>query len=197
MPTAFLNPEGNTVCSESLCCRRTLRGLSPQACTETFCTETGRSQGCLLKQAASGSPRTHADDERSWEVGPIRSTGETAEQSGQHAAEVVEERDWAKGNSAKRDKLLDTEPDGFAQCAGASRPSAPLRPLTRGKSRIWEICTSGSVRGVGSDPHSYRDKISRSSFDGADGVVVQLQQIFLILSNHPVSGHKVANAAFC
>ena len=31
---------------------------------------------------------------------------------------------------------------------------------------------------------------------GADGVVVQLQQIFLILSNHPVSGHKVANASF-
>ena len=39
-------------------------------------------------------------------------------------------------------------------------------------------------------------KISRSSFDGADGVVVQLQKIFLILSNHPVSGHKVANASF-
>ena len=32
-----------------------------------------------------------------------------------HAAEVVEERDWAKGNSAKLDKPLDTEPDGFAQ----------------------------------------------------------------------------------
>ena len=47
-----------------------------------------------------------------------------------HAAEVVEERDRAKGNSAKRDKPLDTEPDGFAQCAGASRTSAPLRPLT-------------------------------------------------------------------
>ena len=41
-----------------------------------------------------------------------------------HAAEVVEERDWAKGNSAKRAKPLDTEPDGFAQCAGASRTSA-------------------------------------------------------------------------
>ena len=27
-------------------------------------------------------------------------------------------------------------------------------------------------------------------------MVVQLQQIFLILSNHPVSGHKVANDAF-
>jgi hypothetical protein len=29
--------------------------------------------------------------------------------------------------------------------------------LTRGKSRIWEICTSGSVRGVESDLHPYRD----------------------------------------
>ena len=50
--------------------------------------------------------------------------------------------------------------------------------------------------GVGSDLHSYRDKILRSSFDGADGVVVQLPQIVLTLSNHPVSGNKVAIASF-
>ena len=42
----------------------------------------------------------------------------------------------------------------------------------------------------------HQEKIARSSFDGADGVVVQLQQIFLMLVKHPVSGHKVANASF-
>ena len=42
----------------------------------------------------------------------------------------------------------------------------------------------------------HQEKYREASFDGADGVVVQLQQIFLILSNHPVSGHKVANASF-
>jgi hypothetical protein len=35
-----------------------------------------------------------------------------------------------------------------------------------------------------------------ASFDGADGVVVQLQQIFSSLIHHPVSGHKVGIASF-
>src|SRR5204862_7960310 len=41
----------------------------------------GRSHDCLLhvEQAAAGSLRTYADDERSWEVGQVRSTGEAAE----------------------------------------------------------------------------------------------------------------------
>jgi len=42
----------------------------------------------------------------------------------------------------------------------------------------------------------HQEKYREASFDGADGVVVQDQQIFLILSNHPVSGHKVADASF-
>ena len=39
-------------------------------------------------------------------------------------------------------------------------------------------------------------KISRSSFDGADGVVVQLQEISSILIHHPVPGHMVATRLF-
>jgi len=77
-----------------------------------------------------------------------------------HAAEMVEGRDWAKGNSPKRDKLWTPSQVCLRSVlervgSGASLGAPP--PLTRGKSRIWEICTSGSVRGVESDLHPYRD----------------------------------------
>src|SRR5215468_10402212 len=59
----------------------TLRGLRPRARTNAPCTGTGRSHDRLLDvwQTASGSPRAHADDERSREVGQVRSTEEAAE----------------------------------------------------------------------------------------------------------------------
>src|SRR5437867_11472990 len=53
---------------------------------------------------------------------------------------------------------------GSARCHLSSLSVGPLRRLTRGKSRIWETCTSGSVRGVGSDLHSYRDRYREASF---------------------------------
>src|SRR5437867_2041771 len=61
---------------------------------------------------------------------------------------------------------------GSARCHLSSLSVGPLRRLTRGKSRIWETCTSGSVRGVGSDLHSYRDRCREASFEErtADGV---------------------------
>ena len=48
-----------------------------------------------------------------------------------------------------------------------------LRRLTCGKSRIWEICTSGSARGVASDRHPYRDIQAREcgSFDLSSGTI--------------------------
>src|SRR4029453_6870438 len=84
-----------------------------------------------------------------------------------HATEVVEERDRTKGNPAKRDKPWTLSqpglPSALARVGRAARrntflfPVDALRRLTRGKSRIWEICTSGSVRGVESNLHPYRD----------------------------------------
>jgi hypothetical protein len=53
-------------------CNGVPRGRRPRARTETPRTGTGRSQVCpglQLPWDASGSLRTHADDERSWEVG--------------------------------------------------------------------------------------------------------------------------------
>ena len=51
--------------------------VDPAARTETPCTGIGRSHGRLRKrepEAASGSPRTEADDGRPWEVAQLHST---------------------------------------------------------------------------------------------------------------------------
>ena len=63
---------------------RTPRGLRPRARTEAPRTGTGRSRDHLRHegpQVAPESPRTHAGDGRSWEVGRLRITWEAAEQS--------------------------------------------------------------------------------------------------------------------
>src|SRR5215469_5311435 len=63
---------------------RTPRGQRPRACTQAPCAGTGRSHACLQSrelQDVSGSRRTHADDEQTWEVGRLHSTDEVAEQS--------------------------------------------------------------------------------------------------------------------
>ena len=49
-------------------------------------------------EAASGSPRTQADDEWSWEVGQLHSTWEVPEQGRRWAAEGMEGRGLAEGN---------------------------------------------------------------------------------------------------
>src|SRR5260370_5869526 len=59
------------------------RGQRPRACTETPCSRTERScvrLRLMESQAASGSPRTHAGDERAQEVAQFRSTEEVSEQ---------------------------------------------------------------------------------------------------------------------
>src|SRR4029078_2098464 len=83
VPTPLAKAEGHIL-------RTVMRGAQgpravrrPHACTEPTCTGTGRSHVCLPReggQAASGSPRTHADDERTREVGQPRTTWEAAEQ---------------------------------------------------------------------------------------------------------------------
>jgi hypothetical protein len=79
---AVLRVEGNTERIDSARFVSTLRGQRPRARTETLYAGTGRSHGCLwrVSEAASGSLRTHADDERSWEVGQPNSTKEASEQ---------------------------------------------------------------------------------------------------------------------
>src|SRR5436190_19285140 len=81
VPTTWRLSEGKTPAAVFARRRETPRGHRPRARTDAPRTGTGRSHDCLLhvEQAASGSLRTYADDERSWEVGQVRSTGEAAE----------------------------------------------------------------------------------------------------------------------
>src|ERR1700683_4747547 len=95
--------------------------------TEAPRTGTGRSQvrpGLQLPWDASGSLRTHADDERTWEVGQTYGTEEVPEQR------------WATGGGgdggkrpgqrepAPAKRVPDTEPGGRAQCVGAGTSSS-------------------------------------------------------------------------
>ena len=98
------------------------RGQRPRARTETPCAGTGRSRGRprrMAPRAASGSPRTHADDERAREVGQARSTGKSPNKAGRPAAEGVEGRGLAKGNPSQQNAPRTQSRDRRAQCAGA------------------------------------------------------------------------------
>jgi len=100
--------EGNTGRSAIARCALIPRGQRPRACTENTLVGTGRSARRLRKrelQTASGSRRTHADDERKREVGQLQSTCEVAEQGRGPAAEEMEGRGLAKGNSPERNAL--------------------------------------------------------------------------------------------
>src|SRR5215469_17027551 len=84
MPTRWRLAEGNTGCTAIARCTWIPRGQRPRACTQAPCSGTGRSHVCLQGrelQTVSGSQRTNADDERTWEVGRLHNTCELAEQS--------------------------------------------------------------------------------------------------------------------
>ena len=69
--------EGPIRCTDIARCARVPRGQRPRARTETPRAGTGRSQvrpRLQLPWDVSGSLRTYADDERTWEVGQTRST---------------------------------------------------------------------------------------------------------------------------
>ena len=74
--------------------------------------------------AASGSLRTYADDEQTWEVGQPRSTSEVAEQSRATGGGGMEGRGLAKGNSPQRNAFRTQSRDRRAQRAGAGTSSS-------------------------------------------------------------------------
>src|SRR6516162_7736869 len=130
MPTLEEKAEGSVRCTDIARCVGVSRGQRPRARTEAPRTGTGRSPvhpGQFVLRDASGSLRTHADDERTGEVGQTRSTGEVSEQrratgSGGDGGKGSGQREPA---SAKR--VPDTEPERRAQCAGAGTSSSQRR----------------------------------------------------------------------
>src|SRR5437660_2965502 len=108
-------------------CLEILRGHRPRARTEAPRMGTGRSRVHPRRNMsgdASGSPRTHADEERTREVGQIRNTCEVPEQGqttggGGDGGKRSDQREPAP---AKR--VPDTEPGRRAQCAAAGTSSS-------------------------------------------------------------------------
>src|SRR2546422_11350317 len=97
---------------------------------ETPRTGTGRSRVLPPRMArwdASGSPRTHADDERTWEVGQTRGTDEVPEQG----RKLGGGGDGGKGSGQREPepakRVPDTEPEWRVQCAGAGTTSSTQR----------------------------------------------------------------------
>jgi len=91
-----------------------------RACTETPRARTGRSRvrpQRMALRAVSESPRTHADDARTWEVGQARSTCEVPEQrerpATQHASCGSEPRggDGGKGPGQRESAVATQVPD--------------------------------------------------------------------------------------
>src|SRR5207249_2248318 len=96
---------------------------------DTSHTGTGRSRVHpeVVLRDASGSLRTHADDERTREVGRIHSTGEVPEQSQTDGSggDGGKESDQRKPEPAKH--VPDSAPGRREQCAGTGRRHAAGR----------------------------------------------------------------------
>src|SRR6266581_6908902 len=75
-------------------------------------------------QTVSESLRTNPDDERSWEVGSIHSTGEAAEQCGQPRGGGSGGKGSSQGEPAQARQALDTEPGELAHRTGAGTVSS-------------------------------------------------------------------------
>src|SRR2546426_1601601 len=122
VPTPWTQAEGHTHRVASARREGTPRGLRPRARTEAPRTGTGRSHVRLWherSQAAPGSSRTHAGDERTWEVGRPRSAWEAAEQSRETGGGGGGGKGAGQGEPARAQRAPDTEPGRRAKRARA------------------------------------------------------------------------------
>src|SRR6266403_370184 len=127
MPTPSGEAEGPIWCADIARYTRIPRGQRPRARTQTPRMGTGRSQVRPEQQLlwdASGSLRTYADDERTWEVGQTCSTGEVPEQSRATGGGGDGGKRSGQREPATAKRVPDTEPDGRAECAGAGTSSS-------------------------------------------------------------------------
>ena len=161
VPTPWTQAEGHTHRVASARREGTPRGLRPRARTEAPRAGTGRSHVRLWKersQAAPGSSRTHAGDERTWEVGRPRSTWEAAEQSRETGRGGGGGKGAGQGEPAQAQRAPDTEPGRRAKRAraGTSGRRESSRAARRRHPR-WEpdaviphvrICAGGAGRPV-------------------------------------------------
>ena len=126
MPTWWDDAEGNIGGIAKARCLRTLRGQRPCACMETSYAGTGRSHVCpkpRWQEAALGSLRTHASDERTWEVGQLHTTEEIAEQRLERASGGGGGKGVGQGEPVGVKHAPDPVPGRRDKCARTGTPS--------------------------------------------------------------------------
>src|SRR6516165_7234659 len=109
------------------------------------------------------------------------------------AAEPVEPRAGTKGECKPATLGPDAEPGNRATGAAAhtsNRKNSDLPSLTRGRSRMRESHTYGSVRGAGSNLRPYRDRLWRCTKSAAiwgapDVLPTSLRRQPLTQTRHP------------
>ena len=142
------------------------------ACRYALCTRTGRSPAwppeLFSERSASGRRGVEADDERAGEVRPLYSSDETGEQTWAIGRGVGGAKEEDRGEHRRATHVPDSEPEsvsqGLAWVRGAARGASTL--ITRGGSPVRELRTPGSVRGVPSNGHPYRDRTARRTWPG-------------------------------
>ena len=104
--------------------------------------------------------------------GPAVVAAKLANKAERSAAEPVEPRAGTKGNANQqhtgRTQSRETVSQVLARIRQTARNS-DLPSLTRGRSRMRESRTYGSVRGAGSNLRPYRDQLGRCSKSAAIG----------------------------
>ena len=126
----YLKRKAHIRSTDNARCDGALRGRRPCARMEAPCAGTGRSQVCPEQQwrwDVSGSLRTQADDERTWEVGQTRSTWEVPEQCRATGGGGDGRQGYGQREPQPAKRGPDTEPDSGAPCAGAGTPSSEER----------------------------------------------------------------------
>jgi hypothetical protein len=140
------------------------RGEPPAVCGVTITRGCeNRESHCLpvemVLRAAPGSQEAHAGDERAGAVGQARSTDERSEQrrptggrrSGREGA-------WPRGTWASKPRSGHSTGEArHRRWNGYVKPDQRLGVWTRGKSRMRENCTSGSVEGAAGNRRPYSD----------------------------------------
>lgn len=96
----------------------------------------------MATRAASGSPRTHADDERAREVGPVRRTGEALEQGWLASRGGGGGKGPGQGELAPAPRAPDSGPGRRAQGAGAGTSGSAARSDGDGSRRS---CTTSTA----------------------------------------------------
>ena len=154
-----METEGHIASRALASATRTLRSQSPSACQYVHRTGPGRPSCCPSGPGEEGRGRTLTMyDTRESDNGIVPKKHPNNEQLS--LLEGVEGRPLTKGNTCQSPAARTQSRGPASRGLGRVRQAAKIRavtPDTRGRSRMREIRSYGSVRGVPGNRHSYRN----------------------------------------